>query len=164
MSTLQAASCCTLHPSTRPSRRSQRRHVVVAAAAEPAGSLPQAAAPAAAAGAVGRRDAGLLLGSMLLAPWLASSPASAAALTLEYVTPAVAPAQPLSARWASRRRSLQLLACFRCSPLPHLHASAPALPHHQSNAAPPSETAGSRQWPTFMSEWLPQSPTSLTLL
>ena len=71
---------------------------MVAAAAEPAGSSAQAAAPAVAAGAVGRRDAGLLLGSLLLAPWAAGSPAGAAELTLEDVTPAVAPAQPLSAR------------------------------------------------------------------
>lgn len=57
-----------------------------------------AATDAAAAEAVklSRRGAGVLLSSLLLAPW--APQCAHAALTLEDVTPPVAPPQPLSAR------------------------------------------------------------------
>ncbi|KAL4431590.1 hypothetical protein ABPG77_001432 [Micractinium sp. CCAP 211/92] len=56
-------------------------------------------APAGEAAQLSRRGAGLLLSSLVLAPW--AQQGAHAALTLEDVTPPVAPPQPLSAREAT---------------------------------------------------------------
>ena len=84
-------------PSACPCSTSRQRCVVAKAAGgpnQPAPPLPP----------LTRRGAGALLGSLLLAPGLASTSApAAAALTLEDVTPAVAPPQALTARCGRRR-------------------------------------------------------------